>query len=209
MDDIVCVDGSAVGGVTATSMSSLVYNMTIGTRTGGTYAAAAGASYNAGVSRDLTLDLIDTGIYSIRNKGGEPKLMSMGWDEYFALERLLNAHQRYMGQETFQVGVGDERTLPGTRTGLILSTYMGIPIIPDVDTPKSVAAASDTVLGSNIYLFDTDYIEVAVAMQPQYIENRDFFAATAMVVRGLVYMMAETRCTRVDCQYKVCDLSGS
>jgi len=84
---------------------------------------------------------------------------------------------------------------------------MGIPILPDADTPKSVAT-DDTVLGSNVYILDTDYLEVAVAMPTQYIENRDFFAATALVVRGLIYMMGELRCTRIDCQSKIADLTA-
>ena len=205
IDEICMEDDCTVGGYKAKANA---YNLTLGSRTAGTYAAGAYCSYNSGVGRALSLNLIDTCIQKVRERGGEPKLITMGWDQYFNLERLLNAHQRYLGQETFQVGVGDERTLEGTRTGLILSTYMGIPILPDPDTSKSVAAGGSTVLGSNVYVLDTDYMEIAVAMQPQYIENRDFFAATAMVVRGLIYMMAETRCTRFDVQAKIADLSA-
>ena len=205
IDDIVHEDGAAVGGVNTGSVGSDVYNLT--TRTAATYAAGAKVDYNSGVARDLALTLVDTGIQKVRDNGGEPKLITCGWDQYFNLERLLNAQQRYMGQEVYQVGVGDERTLPGTRTGLVLSTYKGIPVLPDPDTPKSVSATSDTVLGSNVYILDTDYLEFAVAMPPQYIENRDFFSANAMIVRGLFYMMGELRCTRVDVQAKVCDLN--
>jgi len=206
LDDICHEDAAQVGGAAMTGLGSDVYNLT--TRTAGGYAAAALVDYHAGVSRPLTLNLIDTGIQNVREKGGEPKLMITGWDQYFNLERLLNSHQRYMGQEMYQVGVGDENTLEGTRTGLVLSTYMGVPILPDPDTPKSVAA-DDTVLGSNIYLLDTDYLEIAVAMPTQYIENRDYFAANALVVRGLMYMMGELRCTRIDTQAKICDISAS
>jgi len=56
---------------------------------------------------------------------------------------------------------------------------------------------------------DTDYLEIAVAMPTQYIENRDFFAANALIVRGLVYMMGELRCTRIDTMAKLCDLNAS
>jgi len=208
IDDIIGEDGASPGGVTWTSGSSVVYNVDAGSRTAGSYGAAASVDYNSGVSRDLALNLIDTGIQKIRENGGEPKLMVMGWDQYFNLERLLNAHQRYMGQEMYQVGVGDERTLEGTRTGLILSTYMGIPILPDADTPKSVDTG-DTVLGTNVYLLDTDYLEIAIAMPTQYIENRDYFAANALVVRGLMYMMGELRATRIDVHAKICDLAAS
>ena len=212
IDDIVMEDSANVGGSGGSWTS--VYNLgggaasvTTNLRTAGSYAAGAYVSYNAGVGRDLSLTLLDTCIQKCREHGGEPKLILMGHDQYFKLERLLNAHQRYMGQEEFQVGVGDERTLPGTRTGLILSTYMGIPILPDADCPKS-GDAGDNVLGSNVYVLDTDYIEVAMALQTTYIENRDFFALNAMIVRGLVYMMGELRCTNIWVQSKVADLSA-
>ena len=201
IDDICMEDAATVGGAQAYAN---VYNLT--TRTAATYAAGASVSYNSGVGRDLSLELIDNTVEAIRTNGGEPKLIVTGWDQYFNMERLLNAQQRYMGQEMYQVGVGDERTLPGTRTGLVLSTYMGIPILPDADTAKSVNT-SDVQLGSNVYVLDTDYLEVAVAMPTQYIENRDFFAANALVVRGLMYMMGELRCTRIDCQAKISDLN--
>lgn len=205
IDDLCMEDDATVGGV---GSHASAYNFTYGTgRTAAGYAAGAYVSYNSGSGRDLSLTLLDTCIQKCREHGGEPKLILMGHDQYFKLERLLNAHQRYMGQEEFQVGVGDERTLPGTRTGLILSTYMGIPILPDVDCPKS----SDTggnVLGSNIYVLDTDYLEVATALQTTYIENRDFFALDKMIVRGLIYMMAELRCTNVWVQSKIADLNA-
>jgi hypothetical protein len=202
IDDICMEDATTVGDQQA---NVDVYNLT--TRTAAAYAAGAYVGYNSGVSRDLSLTLLDTSIQKIRENGGEPKLILMGHDQYFKLERLLNAHQRYMGQEEFTVGVGDERTLPGTRTGLVLATYMGIPILPDADCAKSVDTG-DTVLGSNVYVLDTDYIELAMALATTYIENRDFFALNAMIVRGLVYMMGELRCTNVWVQSKIADLSS-
>ena len=143
----------------------------------------------------------------MRENGGEPKLILLGHAQYFNLERLLNSNQRYLGQEEFQVGVGSERTFPGTRTGLVLATYQGIPILPDPDCAKSVAT-NDGVLGSNVYVLDTDYLEVAVAQPTQYVENRDFFAANALVVRGLLYTMAELRCTNIFTQAKIADLNS-
>jgi len=204
IDDIVSVDGATVGGQTTRSRA---YDLTIGGRTSGTWNAAASASYNSGTGRALSLTLIDTAIQKIRENGGEPKLILLGHDQYFNLERLLNSNQRYLGQEEFQVGVGSERTFPGTRTGLVLATYQGIPILPDPDCAKSVAT-NDGVLGSNVYVLDTDYLEVAVAQPTQYIENRDFFAANALVVRGLLYTMAELRCTNIFTQAKIADLNS-
>ena len=63
--------------------------------------------------------------------------------------------------------------------------------------------------GSNIYVLDTDYIEIAVAQPTQYVENRDYFAANSLVVRGLLYTMGEMRCRNMWVQAKVTDLTAT
>ena len=204
IDDVVAEDGQDAGGV---PVNIGAYSIEAASRAAGGWNAAASVAMNNGTGRDLTLTLLDTAIQKIRENGGEPKLILMGHDQYFRLERLLNGAQRYMGQEEYQVGVGSERTFPGTRTGLVLATYMGIPILPDADVPKSVDSA-DAVLGSNIYVLDTDYIEMAVAQPTQYVENRDYFAANALVVRGLLYTMGEMRVKNIWVQAKIGDLNA-
>ena len=204
IDDIISEDGAAVGGGEARTRA---YDLTLNDRSSGNWNAGASVSYNSGTGRALRLNLLDTAIQKIRENGGEPKLILLGHDQYFNLERLLNSNQRYLGQEEYQVGVGSERTFPGTRTGLVLATYQGIPIIPDADVPKSVSSA-DAVLGSNVYVLDTDYLEIAVAQPTQYVENRDYFAANALVVRGLLYTMAEMRCNNIFVQSKIADLNS-
>ena len=206
IDDIVAEDGMVVGGVSG-GANVRAYDLTQAGRTAGDWDAGASVSYNSGTGRALSLNLLDTAIQKIRENGGEPKLILLGHDQYFNLERLLNSQQRYLGQEEYQVGVGSERTYPGTRTGLVLATYQGIPILPDADTPKSVSSA-DAVLGSNVYVLDTDYLEMAVAQPTQYVENRDYFAANALVVRGLLYTMAELRCKNIFVQAKIADLNS-
>ena len=206
IDDIVAEDGSVVGGGSG-GANTRAYDLTQAGRTAGGWNAGAYVSYNSGVGRDISLTLLDTAIQKIRENGGEPKVIILGHDQYFKLERLLNSNQRYMGQEEYQVGVGAERTFPGTRTGLVLATYQGIPILPDADTPKSVSTA-DAVLGSNVYVLDTDYLEIAVAQPTQYVENRDYFAANALVVRGLLYTKAEMRCKNIFVQAKIADLNS-
>jgi|TARA_R110002126_G_scaffold7491_3_gene36708 hypothetical protein len=210
IDDIVWEDGAAVGGASHANYTAnggvRAYNLTYADRTSGTWNAGASVQFNAGTGRDLSLNLLDNAILNIRKNGGEPNLILMGHDQYFKLERLLNSQQRYMGQEEFEVGVGDERTFPGTRTGLILSTYMGIPILTDNDVPVSVSSA-DAVLGQNVYVLDTDAVEIAVAQPTQYVENRDYFAANSLVVRGLLYTMAELRARNIWHTAKIADLS--
>ena len=206
IDDIIMEDAASVGGV-AGGVNARAYDLTQAGRAAGGWNAGASVSYNSGTGRALSLTLLDTAIQKIRENGGEPKLILLGHDQYFNLERLLNSAQRYLGQEAYEVGVGGERTYPGTRTGLVLATYQGIPILPDADVPKSVAS-NDAVLGSNIYVLDTDYLEIAVAQPTQYVENRDYFAANALVVRGLLYTMAEMRCKNIWVQAKIADLNA-
>lgn len=206
IDDVVSQDGEGVSTTYAANKGVRVYNMTnSNTRAAGAWNAGANVAYNDGTARDLSLNLIDTCIQKVRENGGEPKLILLGHDQYFKLERLLNSQQRYMGQEEYQVGIGSERTFPGTRTGLVLATYMGIPILPDADVPKSKTGATS---GTNVYVLDTDYLETAVAQPTQYIENRDYFAANQLVVRGLLYTMAELRCKNFFVQAKIGDLSA-
>ena len=208
IDDIVSINNDATVGNGGVKRFAGAYDLTTANRTSGTFGAAATVKGNSGVGRDLSLNLLDDCIQSIRTNGGEPKLILMGHDQYFKLERLLNSQQRYMGQEEYQVGVGSEKTFPGTRTGLVLATYQGIPILPDADTTKSEAASGGSKLGSNVYVLDTDYLEIAVAQPTQYIENRDYFAADALVVRGLLYTMAEFRAYRFDVQGAILDLNS-
>ena len=206
IQDVVAEDAMTVGG-TSNGAEVRAYDLTQSGRTAGDWNSAASVSYNSGTGRDLTLTLLDTAIQKIRENGGEPKLILLGHDQYFKLERLLNSQQRYMGQEEYQVGIGSERTYPGTRTGLVLSTYMGIPILPDADVAKSVSSA-DSVLGTDIFVLDTDYIEMAIAQPTQYVENRDYFAANALVVRGLLYTMGEMRVKNIWTQAKISDLNS-
>ena len=208
IDDITWAGDVAVGAGTNPGLAQpIVYNQS-GGRASGAWNAPASVQMNAGTGRDLSLNLLDTAIQKIRENGGEPKLLLMGHDQYFKLERLLNSQQRYMGQEEYQVGVGSERTFPGTRTGLVLATYMGIPILPDADIAKSQTAGTAAAQGSMIYALDTDFLEIAIAQPTQYIENRDYFAANQLVVRGLLYTMGELRCRNFFTQAKIGNLNA-
>ena len=206
--DVVMQDDVAIGtdGSNNALASVDVYDQS--SRAAGAWNAGARVDYNAGTGRDLTLNLIDNVIRDIRINGGEPKIIVMGHDQYYRLERLLQTQQRYLGYEEYQVGVGSERTFPGTRAGMMLATYQGIPILPEVDTPHSVTANGATVLGSDIFVLDTDYLEMAVAQPTQYIENRDYFAANQLVVRGLFYTLGELRCRNIWVQGKLSHLNA-
>jgi hypothetical protein len=202
LPDIACEDTMAVAGEEA---NVDIYNLT--TRTAAGYAAGAFVSLNAGVARALTLPLVDRCFQEIRQKGGEPKLCICGLDQYDNLNQLLQSQQRFMDVTDYIVGAGDERTYPGTRGGFQLATYRGIPILPDPDMPKSVDSAG-TLQGSDFMVLDTDYHEIGVMYPTQYVENRDYFAANALVLRGMFITMMEHRCLRPDTIARISDLSS-
>jgi hypothetical protein len=207
LDDTTMSDGSLV--VPTYTARPDIYNLT--TRTAGTYSAGAngvtnGQMYNSGAGRDLTIPLVDSGFQKIRQNGGEPKLIVTGLGQYDNFNQLLQAQQRFVDVTDFIVGVGDDRTYPGTRAGFQLATYRGVPILPDPDTAASINT-SGTTLGENFYMLDTDYLEMAVMYPTQYVENRDYFAANSLVIRGMFITMMELRCLRPDLMYKIGDLN--
>ena len=204
LDDIVNQDGVVKAAVTL-STGADVYNQT--TRTAGTYNAAATVLSNSGTGRNLTLALLDQAIREVRVNGAAPDVILMGYDQFDRLSSLLQAQQRYMDWGEFVVKVGDESTLPGSHAGFQVATYRGIPVIVDPDINTSFTSA-DAELGSNVYVLDTRYLELAVAAPTQYIDNRDFFQANAFVLRGLFYTIGELRALRLDAHAKITDLNA-
>ena len=208
LDDIVEADGRNVattdmsGGSHATGAD--VYNQS--TRAAGGWSAAATVLDNNGVGRNLNLSLLDQAIREVRVNGADPDVILMGYDQFDRLSSLLQAQQRYMDWGEFVVKVGDESTLPGSHAGFQVATYRGIPVIVDPDCPTSQGLTS--ALGSNVYVLDTRYLELAVAAPTQYIDNRDFFQANAFVLSGLFYTIGELRALRIDAQAKITDLNA-
>ena len=202
--DIVEEDGRTVAGVALTGVGADLYNQT--TRTAGAWNAGAVVLDNDGVGRNLSLPLLDQGIREARINGADPDVILVGYDQFDRLSALLQAQQRYLDWGEFVVKVGDESTLPGSHAGFQVATYKGIPIIVEQDAPHSYNAA-DTMLGSDIYVLDTRYLEIAIAAPTQYVDNRDFFQANAMVLRGLFYTIGELRALRMDAHSKIVDLN--
>ena len=204
IDDIVNQDAVNKAGVSVANGSD-VYNQT--SRTAGAWNAAATVLANSGTGRNLTLALLDQAIREVRVNGADPDVILMGYDQFDRLSSLLQAQQRYMDWGEFVVKVGDESTLPGSHAGFQVATYRGIPVIVDPDVQTSFTAA-DAEMGSNVYVLDTRYLELAVAAPTQYIDNRDFFQANAFVLRGLFYTIGELRALRMDAHAKITDLNA-
>lgn len=207
LDDIVEEDGRTVAGVAINSARGPgVYSLTsTSDRAAGTWSAGAVVLDNNGTARDFTLALLDRAIREVRQNGGDPDLILMGYDQFDRLSSIMQTQQRYMGEGEFVVKLGDEQTLPGYKTGLNVATYKNIPVLVDPDVRFGVNA-DDTDQGSYIYVLDTRYLKLAIGHATNYIENRDFFQANAMVVRGLFWTMAEFRSMRLDTNSKITDL---
>ena len=203
LDDIVEQDGRLIAGRTV-SAGADVYNQT--SRAAGGWNAAATVLDNDGTGRNLNLTLLDQAIREVRINGADPDVILMGYDQFARLSSLLQAQQRYMDWGEFVVKVGDESTLPGSHAGFQVATYRGIPVIVDPDCPKSYTTSG--LGGSNVYVMDTRYMELAVAAPTQYIDNRDFFQANAFVLRGLFYTIGELRALRMDAHAKITDLNA-
>ena len=203
LDDVVEQDGRTIAGRTVSAGADL-YNQTA--RAAGGWNAGATVLDNDGTGRNLNLTLLDQAIREVRINGADPDVILMGYDQFDRLSSLLQAQQRYMDWGEFVVKVGDESTLPGSHAGFQVATYRGIPVIVDPDTPKAYSATG--LMGSNVYVLDTRYLELAVAAPTQYIDNRDFFQANAFVLRGLFYTIGELRALRVDAHAKITDLNA-
>jgi len=204
IDDIVNQDGVNKAG-RAVPAGADVYNQAA--RVAGQWNSAATVLSASGVGRNLQLPLIDQAIREVRVNGADPDVILMGYDQFDRLSAVLQAQQRYMDWGEFVVKVGDESTLPGSHAGFQVATYRGIPVIVDPDVSTSFDS-TDAEMGSNVYVLDTRYLELAIAAPTQYIDNRDFFAATKFVLRGLFYTIGELRALRMDAHAKITDLNA-
>lgn len=191
---------------TGRGLTSATGNGLLTARAANSWAAPARVLSNNGVSRNLTTELLDEAIREVRVNGADPDVILMGYDQLDRLNQVLQSRQRFLETSEFTVKVGDDSTLPGSHGGFQLATYKSIPIFVDADCPRSVSSTG-TMLGSNVYVLDTRYLEVAIAAPTQYMDNRDFFAANALVLRGLFYTIGELRSLRFDVHSKITDLA--
>ena len=206
IDDIVHRDGINVAG-TGSPANVDVYDVRTASGRSTNSWFAGNVIVNAGAGAALTLDTLNQAIRMSRIAGGDPDVILMGYDQYDRLQSLLQVWQRYLGREEFVVKMGDDSTLPGSHAGFDVATYRGIPVFVDPDVPTSLSATG-AALGSNIYVLDTRYLELAIAAPTQYIDNRDFFQAQQFVLRGLFYTIGELRSLRFDVHTKIINLSA-
>lgn len=198
-DDARCYSWGVIPGSTSDSDTS---------RDSGTYNAGYVCD-NDGVPRYLETELLDEAIRQVRIYGGEPDLILGGFDQLDRIDQLLQAMRRYMPTADFQVKRGGEATLPGFQGGFQLATYRGIPYFPDVDAPQSqlyATTAGLTAQGSDVFVLDTRWLEMAVASMTRYFESRDYLQNDMLGIKAMFFTYMELRCLDVRKQAKITDL---
>jgi len=173
--------------------------------------ADAQLSYHAtaGSLRSFTLDIQDEIFRLIWKAGGAPKVIATGYDTVKALQRLLQAQQRFVEYRTVIPTYNGVRGVEGMQAGFVVATYNNVPLIPSKDCLQDQATASPPGL-SREFLLDTDYLWMRVAKPTQYFEagisTGNPFAINFIGDKGLYRTMAELICSRFNVQGKVRDL---
>jgi hypothetical protein len=162
-----------------------------------------------GSLRSLSLDHLDEAFRAVWNQGGSPKVIQTGYDSLKAIQRLLQAQQRFVEYRTVVPTYGGVRGIEGIQAGFIVATYNGVPIIPSKNTLQDQSAASPPGI-CRIYLLDTDYMWLKVAKPTQYFESgisrNDPFGIDALGDEGFYRSMMDIICTRFNVQAKIRDL---
>jgi hypothetical protein len=168
-------------------------------------------SYHAtkGSLRSLTLDLLDDIFRQIWKAGGTPKIIQTGYDTLKAVQRLLQAQQRFVEYKTVVPTYGGVRGIEGIAAGFIVATYNGVPILPTKNNLQDKPTATPAGL-SRLYFLDTDYLLFKVAKPTQYFEagisTGNPFAINFIGDKGLYRTMGDVICTRFNVQGKIRDL---
>lgn len=201
IDDLIEADGRTMPGTDNQNVDC--YNLT--TRTAGTYAAAHVID-NDGVPQDFDTDLVDDGIEDVQEWAGDPDLIVLGRDQLKHFKQALQAQRRYMEVGDFVVKRGGEQNLPGQKAGFQVSTYDGVGVFWDIDTPKTIKT-DYTQAGSNIYILDTRDLEYGVAFTTEYFEQRDPIIVGKLAIIGLFRTTMELKCYNLRHQCKITDLN--
>lgn len=128
-------------------------------------------NYNSGTDtgettlRQLTVPMVDklfmeTKPWRVNNTTDGTAIVT-GYDTVTKLQALLQPQQRYVGQQRVQLTVNGINTVEGLDTGMWVSSYNGVPIIPDYMIPRGYGTTAgghaDEGVG-RMYLLDNNVI---------------------------------------------------
>ena len=170
-------------------------------------------SHNSGTDRSLTDNLIRTMIYDIKEDGGSTQAINTGYDTARTAIALYSDQVRYnvLGEAKVQVGVNGIQTESGIDVGIRIATIYQIPLIEAKDTTK------DTI--SRMYFLDTSdpegsgkpRLSLDISHPTQYFQagadDNTPFVIDKFTTKGLYRTNGEIRCTSLQSQGKIRDLS--
>lgn len=173
----------------------------------------ANVSHNSGTDRALSDSLIRTMIYDIKEDGGNTTVINTGYDTARTAIALYSDQVRYnvIGEAKVQVGVNGIQTESGIDVGIRISTIYQIPMIEAKDVTK------DTI--SRMYFMDTSdpegsgkpRLSLDISHPTQYfqagISDNTPFTTNTFTTKGLYRTNGEVRCTSLQSQGKLMDLS--
>lgn len=168
----------------------------------------ANVSHNSGSNRNLTVDLLDDGITSIRENSGKDPVTDDNYffltnhDAFQILEEEVAAKER-LEPTRVQVGMNGVQTQPGDDVGLTVQSYKDIPIFRSDDVAEDGTGRVYLVDSSTMFikqLLPTQYYDTGIDMD----ENP--FSIDRLGNEGMYLTIGELTCTNPKAQWKARDL---
>ncbi len=170
-------------------------------------------NHNSGTDRALSDSLIRTVLYDIKEDGGQTTVINTGYDTARTAIALYSDQVRYnvIGEAKIQVGVNGIQTESGIDVGIRIATIYQVPMIESKDITK------DTI--SRMYFLDTTdpegsgkpRLSLEISHPTQYfqagIQDNTPFVIDKFTTKGLYRTNGEIRCTSLQSQGKLRDLS--
>ncbi len=171
-------------------------------------------SHNSGSDRALTDSLIRTQIYDIKDAGGNTTVMLTGWDTMRVAIGIYSDQLRYnnvVSEAKITISVNGIESEEGLNVGMRISTIYSIPWIASKDVTQ------DTI--SRIYSLDTSdpegsgeaRLSLSIAKPTRFFEagvdRGTPFVIDKFTTQLLYETLGEIKCTRLDAQGKIRDLS--
>lgn len=129
----------------------------------------SGTTSGAATLRPLTIDMLDSMFMGVmpywENNRSSGKTVITRYDTIQKIQGLVNPLQRFIGSEFVQTGVNGVSTVEGRGAGFQVSTYNGVPLVPDLQVNGGTAADADSGVG-RIYMTNQDALYMGVLRQP-------------------------------------------
>ena len=175
-----------------------------------------GATVGESTNRQLNLSMIDNMFNTCmpywEDNGVDGKVLITGYDTMTKLQAILQPQQRYHDATFAKISVNGISTVEGRGAGFQVSSYNGVPILPDRQVPKgTVTKPSTTAVLNNdgvgrIYLVDNANLARGIA-KATVVNVSDNPLVTDVYSRVCnMYDLSELQCTGFRGQGKIIHL---